>query len=263
MIQTNKSLIQGNWNLNIIQCVLTRLTRWDFSRGSAPFWRLYANFSSHQWLIYQENETELTESNLALIPPDTEYQGRLKGKESNHFFIHFTLSHPIDNAGGAPCFLGRDRFSQGLLAPAEAFVRSGSRGEKPDLSLNALALVAHNLNRLDTPPRALPPRDARIEWALTYMARNLPYPLDMNDLAKRANLSPGGFTRLFKEETGQTPLYHLNEKRISRACELLHDRDLSLEEIAEQCGFANRYYFTRVFKKYRSNTPGAFRAMLR
>ena len=41
---------------------------------------------------------------------------------------------------------------------------------------------------------------------------------------------------------------------------LLRHTDHSIEQIAEESGFPNRYYFTRMLSKYRKTTPAAFRA---
>jgi transcriptional regulator GlxA family with amidase domain len=40
---------------------------------------------------------------------------------------------------------------------------------------------------------------------------------------------------------------------------LLRHTDRSIEQIARECGFRDRYYFTRVFAKHRQTTPAAFR----
>lgn len=64
--------------------------------------------------------------------------------------------------------------------------------------------------------------------------------------------------RLFKKATGKTMLAYLNELRISKARQLLSDGTSQISRVAEQCGFHDIYYFSRVFKKYTGTTPGAF-----
>ena len=45
-----------------------------------------------------------------------------------------------------------------------------------------------------------------------------------------------------------------------RASELLVSTDYSIDRIAEACGFANRYYFTRVFTQRMGLPPGRYRS---
>ena len=65
-------------------------------------------------------------------------------------------------------------------------------------------------------------------------------------------------TGSLKKATGKTMLAYLNELRISKARQLLSDGTSQISRVAEQCGFHDIYYFSRVFKKYTGTTPGAF-----
>ena len=52
---------------------------------------------------------------------------------------------------------------------------------------------------------------------------------------------------------------HLKQRRIEKASILLHHTDHSIDEIAELCGFGDRYYFTRVFTRQLGLGPAAYR----
>jgi transcriptional regulator GlxA family with amidase domain len=52
----------------------------------------------------------------------------------------------------------------------------------------------------------------------------------------------------------------VQERRVQRAAELLARTTLSIDEIAERCGFANRYHFSRVFAQRMAAPPGRYRA---
>ena len=52
---------------------------------------------------------------------------------------------------------------------------------------------------------------------------------------------------------------YLLELRLNTAMKLLRHTDHSIEQIARECGFGDRYYFTRIFTKHRQTTPAAFR----
>lgn len=48
-------------------------------------------------------------------------------------------------------------------------------------------------------------------------------------------------------------------RRIGIACSLLHRSNLSMDEVAQQTGFCDRYHFSKVFKQIRGVSPGTFR----
>jgi AraC-like DNA-binding protein len=69
--------------------------------------------------------------------------------------------------------------------------------------------------------------------------------------------------RLFRKETGDTPMAWLRARRIALACELLHHGERKIDDIAAAVGFCDRYHFTKTFTRLREMSPGAFRAMQR
>lgn len=78
-------------------------------------------------------------------------------------------------------------------------------------------------------------------------------------LAQECRLSPGHFTRAFRETTGLPPHRWLLRCRIDRARELLADRSLTLSEVALAAGFADQSHLTRVFTRTLGIAPGALR----
>jgi len=79
------------------------------------------------------------------------------------------------------------------------------------------------------------------------------------DLANCAALNRQYLMRLFRRETGQTPLEYQQALRIGRSKELLRTTTLSVGTIAETAGFDSSSYFIRVFKKLEGLTPLAYR----
>jgi iron complex transport system substrate-binding protein len=81
----------------------------------------------------------------------------------------------------------------------------------------------------------------------------------LHELAKATNLTERSLSELVLRTTGFTPMRYLLELRLNTAMKLLRHTDRSIEQIARECGFRDRYYFTRVFTKHRQTTPAAFR----
>ncbi len=85
--------------------------------------------------------------------------------------------------------------------------------------------------------------------------------LSIEALSKLSNLSISSFKRKFKEEYKDTPRNYIQNQKILKAKELLSISDLSVGQIAFECGFNDPLYFTRVFKKINGITPSKFRIL--
>lgn len=68
----------------------------------------------------------------------------------------------------------------------------------------------------------------------------------------------------FRRITGKTPVEFLTDVRIRHACFLLefHGGVLSLNQIAEQCGYTDYVYFSKKFKSVMGLSPRAYRTAL-
>ena len=81
----------------------------------------------------------------------------------------------------------------------------------------------------------------------------------LQQLAAIACVTPRHLTRIFREQTGITLTQYLSELRLALACSLLAQSSLSLDRIAEQVGLGDGHQLRRVWRRYRSGTPGAWR----
>lgn len=92
-----------------------------------------------------------------------------------------------------------------------------------------------------------------------FMKKHLKEELTLADIARSAALSPSFFHKTFKELTGQTPWRFLQMERLKLARHLVLNSRLSLDKIADLCGFCSRQYFDTVFKKEFHQTPACLR----
>lgn len=97
------------------------------------------------------------------------------------------------------------------------------------------------------------------EDVFSYVAQNLESPINLNDLARRAALSPYHFCRIFKQETGYTPHQYIINARVNAAKFLLKTTTLSNKEILVRCGFNNESGFCTVFKRLTGQTPRGYK----
>jgi AraC-like DNA-binding protein len=104
-----------------------------------------------------------------------------------------------------------------------------------------------------------PPMPSKILEAISYIQLNLHDQLTVCHLAKRANLHEDYFSRLFMQSTGDRPLGYIHVKRIERAQYLMATTNMSYSQIAEETGFANLPYFSKIFKRVTKLTPAAYK----
>jgi AraC family transcriptional regulator, arabinose operon regulatory protein len=81
----------------------------------------------------------------------------------------------------------------------------------------------------------------------------------LEELAAKAGYSKYHFSRIFKEQTGQTPWEVVTERKLERAKELLLGTFLSIKEIATELGFNHPDYFARLFANNTGVTPRKYR----
>jgi AraC-like DNA-binding protein len=85
--------------------------------------------------------------------------------------------------------------------------------------------------------------------------------VDLSDVARRAELSPFHFLRMFRRALGVTPHQYLVRSRLRHAARLLAERDRSISTIALDVGFADLSNFVRTFHRAAGVSPRAFRKL--
>jgi AraC-like DNA-binding protein len=99
----------------------------------------------------------------------------------------------------------------------------------------------------------------RLNNVYKYVNNNYYNEIKLENVARIANLSTPAFCRYFKERTNKTFIKFLNEIRISHACRLLVEEELSVANIGYTCGYSNVSYFIKKFKNITGLTPLNYR----
>ena len=105
----------------------------------------------------------------------------------------------------------------------------------------------------------VPHRIDQIRSVLEYIEQQYPSAITLNSMAEVAGMNPKYFCRVFKEVTQQTPMDYVIFYRVEQAAKMLSNTDLSVLEIALECGFNDCSYFIRTFKKLKAVTPKQYR----
>ncbi|KYG29463.1 helix-turn-helix domain-containing protein [Alkalihalobacillus trypoxylicola] len=100
-----------------------------------------------------------------------------------------------------------------------------------------------------------------VQEAIIFIQENLYNSIELEALAKHISYSPYHFSRLFKKETGMSPLYYVSSLRLQKAKELLLTTEFTIRDIGMEIGQQSLGTFTSRFSEKVGMTPGAFRRM--
>lgn len=98
-----------------------------------------------------------------------------------------------------------------------------------------------------------------IQKIIAYIDTDLRTDLSLKTFAKYLNVNASYLSTLFSKEVGIPLSEYVNNSRIFHAKKLLLGTNLPIKSIAEQCGFSDTHYFSRVFHKITGTTPGLYR----
>jgi AraC family transcriptional regulator of arabinose operon len=230
---------------------------WNAQGVLSPFWRLYHNTDSGAVVWHDGREILLEPNKIWLISENTRFDCRAM-KPVNHMWIHFTLRP-------AYAFDVKEPFSIEVDAGLTALLASLRDEPLPVLNetdlrrlyFGCMALIHSTFARANlTAAKPLPPV---LREVLRKIERSPRENLSNERLAKLCGLSVGGFTRLFAQHMDLSPAIYVRRTRLNYASRLLAFTEMSIEQIADETGFPNRHYFTRMFVRHAGCGPATFR----
>lgn len=92
-----------------------------------------------------------------------------------------------------------------------------------------------------------------------YLVAHYRQPVHIDELAALIHRSSNYTISMFREVMGVSPIQYIHILRMKEACNLLTSSDLSVTEISNYLGYYDHSYFFRIFKKYTSMSPTAYK----
>lgn len=96
--------------------------------------------------------------------------------------------------------------------------------------------------------------------AKQYVFMNIDKNISLSDIAEFIGLSSSYFSRLFSEVTGQRFIDYVTKEKIAIAMEMIRSTSLKIYEIADNVGYENVHYFSRVFRKTTGVSPMEYKS---
>jgi AraC-like DNA-binding protein len=97
-----------------------------------------------------------------------------------------------------------------------------------------------------------------IQITINYMNQNFREKITIESLSKLANMSESNFNRIFKKETGISPIDYLINVRIKKAKKFLREKTNTITEISMNCGFYSISHFSSCFMKQFGMSPSDY-----
>lgn len=243
-----------------------RKPKFDLSRDRYDYWTIFAVTEGTFRYRIGEETGEAGFGDLIACPPG-EWFGRETLSPLSFHVFHFHLSSAEGGAGarlGVRLTIGdTERLASDYRYLELAYGQTGEETRSRAAHLFNDLLMLRETERLtadDRPPGAEPidPLMAKAKrlldssWQTGEMQA-------MGQIAESLGLTPVQLTRRFQRAYGLLPSDFVKEQRLRLACCLLKETTLSLDRIAERCGYETGPYLSRVFLSAFGIRPSEYR----
>ncbi|MBN1673100.1 MAG: helix-turn-helix transcriptional regulator [Kiritimatiellae bacterium] len=243
--------------IHVVGCL--RLRDWTHATPLRTHWRMVWNRDAGSSVFHAGQRYRLTPGHMVLIPPETPITRELT-RPARHLYLHFSAGQPYDRLAGEVFRFPLDRrLRSRLLELAGALEARGRFGTECRHALLLNDLVADILLRIP-PERWARFREQRpITRTIRHMEENLARPVSNRELAGGLRMGESAFIRAFRAQVGLSPQAFWQDLRLRHAAILLLHSGTDIEGIAAECGFCDRYYLSKLFKRRYGVGPAAYR----
>lgn len=104
--------------------------------------------------------------------------------------------------------------------------------------------------------------EQRVAAFLQELERRSAEPWTLEAMAGETGLKRSRFGTLCRQLTGENPVTFLSRLRVRASRRLLRETDMSITDIALECGFGSSQYFAKIFRRYQGHEPTHYRQLL-
>lgn len=237
-------------------------------RGRIDFQLLYvASGKAHFHFANSEEDTIVSAGNMILYRPKEPQKYEYYGEDQTEvFWVHFTGNNVTNilrsygfTDGQRVFYCGLDPIYRQLFRAMINELQMCKIGypEMLEMYLRQIFIrlqryffTAFSTNNIHVV--------GEIDRATTYFNEHYNEQINIDEYARKNNVSTSGFIRNFKMCTGSTPMQYILSKRIYNAEILLRNPDYNVSEVARIVGYENPLYFSRAFKKIKGVSPSAY-----
>lgn len=219
-----------------------------------PFYAL--SYRIHGSAVFnrgKSDETLASDGCIALVPSNVSYC--IDSSDEDIICIHFQPTAPIGDKILTLHTENRKYFESKFSELLKAWSKKQIGGKHECMAILHQIIYAiereYMAEKPDTPA-------ARILAAAEYINGHFTEKITVAQLAASFAMSDTYFRRLFTRQLGMTPVKYINKLKLDYALELLANGYLTVNEIADKCGFSNVSYFSLFIKKQTGLSPSQF-----
>lgn len=102
-----------------------------------------------------------------------------------------------------------------------------------------------------------------VSMAIHYFEENIEHEITLKNVSDFVGKSPSHLSSVFKEKIGYSPLNYFTLLKIKKACEMLDNSGMKINQISLKLGYEDPYYFSRQFSKVMGMSPKSYRARIK
>ena len=218
------------------------------------------------WLDVGDGRLAVGGGDLLLLPKGLAHAyGADPQRPWTLYWVHFAgelVSEFLRPLGAAPMLsIG---LQPRLLAEFDSLLNLRRQG----LSLPHFVHAAQQLQSLLSGLAVLPARATLksgrvldVEAVQAVMRAHLHGSLQLDQLAAQFKLSRFHFAKTYRALTGRAPIQDFIQLKMAHACRLLDEGAASIGQVAQQLGYEDMYYFSRLFRQVVGMAPSHYRAL--
>jgi len=233
---------------------------------------------SHELLFVIQGELELWEEDqnfvleaghtLHLWPGRTHGSSKMMPPDLKFYWIHYTIDETICTTDDMTTFSPPVSVPQVTKLPRpealerlfRIFLAEQETGTLRPLGANLLTMLmlvevaqqARERASSDSP-------NVVATWAHTYIRMNFDRPITASKVAKALGYNVDYLGRIYRQTYDCTLTQAIHRRRIRQACQYLLNSNLTVQQIAAECGFKDADYFRRIFKRHMQIAPAEYR----
>lgn len=236
---------------------------------TSKFWTAFVVEAGSFTYGVGEHNGEAGQGDIVLCPPDKPFYRSVIAPLTFHFlqFVWNVLSpvHIGKELSGKFTVDDQERLASNCHYLRTAGMTNFGSGAKEELRQRQIRHYANDIWLLVEQEQGwlqdAQEVDACMEEAMLWLLGKLHEPFRMRELSDWLGISPVQLTRRFRAAYGVAPSVYVTEQRLGRACRLLEETTLTLEEIAVRCGYDNGFYLSRIFRARKGITASAYRRL--
>lgn len=276
----SKRMSRTDWNRSNKDCVPitfwcrtvnSRYEKWNQKMHSHTFWELHLCLCGKCTLQLDLTSLELTQNQMILIKPgqihttanqSDDYTELVWGFSVPDHSVHMLLIEFF----GTPMLQIADK---NILSAVEQIVDNMWQQEygfysvvQAQLSSIFFSFVRHT-GCLNNSVGYEKTHSKEMMQIVEYVRENLFSNITLDDVSTAFFVGKGYINRLCNEEYGMSFVMMKRQLQTERIRELLKDNDMSVDEIARETGFTDRYSLSKFFKKQEGMPPVQYRKSFR